>query len=323
MTKLAQSLITLAAAFAFAIAAPVAAQDYPSKPIRLVVGFPPGGNVDLVARLVAIKMSENIKQQVVVDNRAGAGSAIANGLVAKAPADGYTLLLVSGAFVTLPAVTKKLAYDSVKDFDWVSTIVTYPIVITVGAGSRFKSLEDVLGYAKANPGKLNYPSPGVGTFFHLAGEYLQSLAGVEMTHVPFRGGGEPITETIAGRMDVMFDAAPSTFPHVQAGKLRPLAVSSTVTSAAYPNVPLVSRTVPGFEAVSFSGIAAPAGTPPAIIERLNREVARAIEAPEVRGRLADGGGEPRAGTPVEMGRMVEAEIAKWKRVVEVRKIEVQ
>ena len=321
MTKFVQSLSILAALCLFA--GPGAAQDYPSKPIRLVVGFPPGGNVDLVGRLVAAKMSENMKQQILVDNRAGAGSAIANGLVAKAPADGYTMLLVSGAFVTLPAMTKKLAYDSVKDFDWVSTIVTYPIVVTVGAGSRFKTLEDVIGYARANPGKLNYPSPGIGTFFHLAGEYFQSLAGVEMTHVPYRGGSEPITETIAGRMDVMFDAAPSTFPHVQAGKLRPIAISLKEPSAAYPNVPLAGTIVPGFEALSFSGLAVPNGTPPAIVERLNREVRRAIEAPEVRGRLADGGGQPVAMSPAEMGRFVEAEIAKWKRVVEVRKIETQ
>ena len=321
MTKFVQSLSILAALCLFA--GPGAAQDYPSKPIRLVVGFPPGGNVDLVGRLVAAKMSENMKQQILVDNRAGAGSAIANGLVAKAPADGYTMLLVSGAFVTLPAMTKKLAYDSVKDFDWVSTIVTYPIVVTVGAGSRFKTLEDVIGYARANPGKLNYPSPGIGTFFHLAGEYFQSLAGVEMTHVPYRGGSEPITETIAGRMDVMFDAAPSTFPHVQAGKLRPIAISLKEPSAAYPNVPLAGTIVPGFEALSFSGLAVPNGTPPAIVERLNREVRRAIEAPEVRGRLADGGGQPVAMSPDEMGRFVEAEIAKWKRVVEVRKIETQ
>jgi tripartite-type tricarboxylate transporter receptor subunit TctC len=300
-----------------------AAQDYPSKPIRLIVGFPPGGNVDVVGRIVAAKMSEGLGQQVVPENRTGAGSIIANELVAKSAPDGYTLLVVSGAFVTQAAITKKLPYDPLRDFTFISTVVTYPLVFSVRADSRFKSLDEFIGYVKGRPGKVNYPSPGMGTLYHLAGELFVSMAGIDMQHVPFRGGAEPLTEVLSGRMELLIDALTNSYPQIKAGKFRPLAVSSLSRSPALPAVPTVADSVPGYEASSFSGIGGPAGMPPAVVERLNREVRRALESPEVGQRFAEWGGTPSASSPEEMQRLVSAEIEKWKRVVAARKLELQ
>ena len=297
------------------------AQDYPAKPVRLLIGFPPGGNVDVVGRIMAQKMSEGFERQVLPENRTGAGSIIANEFVAKSAPDGYTLLVVSGAFVTQAATMRKLPYDSVRDFSWISTVVTYPLVISVRSDSRFKTLDEFIGYAKSNPGKLYYPSPGMGTLFHLAAEMFMSMAGLDMAHVPFRGGAEPLTEVLSGRMELLFDALTNSYPHIQAGKFRPLAVTSLERSSSLPNVPTVAQSVPGYEASSFLGIAAPAATPPAIVERVNREVRRVVALPDIRARFAEWGGTPAASSPEEMRRHVESEIAKWKRIVVAKKIE--
>jgi tripartite-type tricarboxylate transporter receptor subunit TctC len=298
-----------------------AAQDYPSRTIRLVVGFPPGGNVDVVGRIVAAKMSEGLSQQVVPENRTGAGSIIANELVAKSPPDGYTLLVVSGAFVTQAATTRKLPYDPLRDFTFISTVVSYPLVFSVRADSRFKSLDEFIGYVKSNPGKVNYPSPGMGTLYHLAGELFVSMAGIDMQHVPFRGGSEPLTEVLSGRMELLIDALTNSYPQIQAGKFRPLAVSSRARSPALPAVPTVADSVPGYEASSFTGIGGPAGMPPAVVERLNREVRRVLALPDIGQRFAEWGGTPTASSPEEMQRHIAAEIEKWKKVVAERKLE--
>jgi len=308
------------AAFAWSFAA---AQDYPSKPIRLIVGFPPGGNVDVVGRIVAAKMSEGLLQQVVPENRTGAGSMIANEFVAKAAPDGYTLLIVSGAFVTQAATMKKLPYDPMRDFIFISTVVTYPLVFSVRADSRFKSLDEFIGYVKSNPGKVNYPSPGMGTLYHLAGEMFVSMAGINMQHVPFRGGSEPLTEVLSGRMELLIDALTNSYPQIQAGKFRPLAVSSLARSPSLPAVPTVADSVPGYEASSFTGVGGPAGMPPAVVERLNREVRRVLALPEVAQKFAEWGGTPTASSPDDMQRLVSAEIEKWKKVVAARKLELQ
>jgi tripartite-type tricarboxylate transporter receptor subunit TctC len=299
----------------------VAAQDYPSKPIRLIVGFPPGGNVDVVGRIVAQKLSEDLAQQVVPENRTGAGSMIANEYVAKSAPDGYTLLVVSGAFVTQAATTRKLPYDPLRDFTFISTVVTYPLVFSVRTDSRFRTLDEFIGYVKSNPGKVNYPSPGMGTLYHLAGELFVSMAGIDMQHVPFRGGSEPLTEVLSGRMELLIDALTNSYPQIQAGKFRPLAVSSASRSPALPAVPTVADSVPGYEAISFTGLGGPAGMPAAVVERLNREVRRALESPEVGKRFAEWGGTPSASSPEEMQHLVSAEIDKWKRLVAARKLE--
>jgi tripartite-type tricarboxylate transporter receptor subunit TctC len=297
------------------------AQDYPAKPIRLIVGFPPGGNVDVVGRIVAQKLGEGLSQQVLPENRTGAGSMIANEYVAKAAPDGYTLLIVSGAFVTQAATTKNLPYDPLRDFSFISTVVTYPLVFSVRADSRFHSLDEFIAYVKSNPGRVNYPSPGLGTLYHLAGELFVSMAGIDMQHVPFRGGSEPLTEVLSGRMELLIDALTNSYPQIQAGKFRPLAVSSLARSPSLPAVPTVADSVPGYEASSFTGIGGPAGMPPAVVERLNREVRRALASPDVGQRFAEWGGTPSASTPEEMQRLVSAEIEKWKKVVAARKLE--
>jgi len=297
------------------------AQDYPAKPVRLLIGFPPGGNVDVVGRIMAQKMSEGFGRQVLPENRTGAGSIIANEFVAKSAPDGYTLLVVSGAFVTQATTMKKLPYDSVRDFSWISTVVTYPLVFSVRSDSRFRTLDEFIGFVKSNPGKLHYPSPGMGTLFHLAGEMFVSMAGLDMQHVPFRGGAEPLTEVLSGRMELLIDALTNSYPHIQAGKFRPLAVTSLERSSSLPNVPTVAQSVPGYEATSFLGIAGPPGMPSAIVERVNREVRRVLALPDIRARFAEWGGTPSASSPEEMRRHVESEIAKWKRIVEARKIE--
>jgi tripartite-type tricarboxylate transporter receptor subunit TctC len=300
-----------------------AAQDYPARPLRLMIGFPTGGNVDIVGRIVAQKMSEGLGQQVVPENKTGAGSIIANDYVAKSPADGYTLLVVSGAFVTQAATTRKLPYDPLRDFTFVSTVVSYPLVFSVRSDSRFRSLGEFIAYVKASPGKVNYPSPGMGTLYHLAGEMFVSMAGIDMQHVPFRGGSEPLTEVLSGRMELLIDALTNSYPQIQAGKFRPLAVSSAARSAALPEVPTVADSVPGYEASSFLGIAGPAGMPGAAVERLNREVRRVLALPDIGQRFAEWGGTPSASSPEEMQRLVSAEIEKWKQVVAARKLELQ
>ena len=297
------------------------AQEFPSKPIRLMIGFPTGGNVDIVGRIVAQKMSEGLGQQVVPENKTGAGSIIANDYVAKSAADGYTLLVVSGAFVTQAATSRKLPYDPLRDFSWVSTIVSYPLVFSVRADSRFRTLDEFIAFVKSNPGKINYPSPGMGTLYHLAGEMFVSMAGIDMQHVPFRGGSEPLTEVLSGRMELLIDALTNSYPQIQAGKFRPLAVSSPARSAALPNVPTVADSVPGYEASSFLGLAGPAGLPGAVVERLNREVRRVLALPEVGQRFAEWGGAPSPSSPEEMQNRGTAEIEKWKKVVVERKIE--
>src|SRR2546427_4852366 len=206
-------------------AAPAAAQDYPAKPVRLLVGFPPGGNVDAVGRIVAQKISEGLSQQVLPENRTGAGSIIANEYVAKSAPDGYTLLVVSGAFVTQAATMKKLPYDPLRDFSWISTIVTYPLVFSVRSDSRFRSLDEFIGFVRSNPGKLNYPSPGMGTLYHLAGEMFVSMAGIDMLHVPFFGGSQPPTEGLSGPLGLLFDAPAQLLPPFQGGQVRPLPVT--------------------------------------------------------------------------------------------------
>src|SRR5262245_11170618 len=301
----------------------VSAQEYPSKPLRLIVGFPPGGNVDVVGRIVAQKLGEGLGQQVLPENRTGAGSMIANEYVAKAAPDGYTLLIVSGAFVTQAATMKKLPYDPLRDFTFISTVVTYPLVFSVRADSRFKNLDEFIGYVKSNPGKVNYPSPGMGTLYHLAGEMFVSMAGIDMQHVPFRGGSEPLTEVLSGRMELLIDALTNSYPQIQAGKFRPLAVSSLARSPSLPAVPTVADSVPGYEASSFTGIGGPAGMPPAVVERLNREVRRALALPDIGQKFAEWGGTPTASSPEEMQRHVAAEIEKWKKVVAARKLELQ
>lgn len=313
-------LLLVAAAIAAFSVAPVQAQSYPDRPITLVVGFGPGGNADIVARLVGQKMSEALGQPIVVENKGGAGGLIANESVAKAPPDGYRLGLVSGAFPAQAAALPKLPFDPQSDFTWIGTIVSYPLVIAVPQSSPFKSLPDLISAARAQPGALNYPSPGNGSLFHLATEVFAAQAGIEMTHIPFRGGSQQLTELIAGRLSFMFDTYSVVQPSLQGGRLRALGVTSAQRLPQLPDVPAVAQTLPGYEASSFLGIAGPAGVPPAIVQKLNAAVRTAVADPTVRQRLADLGGTPWAGQPADMADVIRTNTAKWKAIVNTRQI---
>lgn len=298
-------------------------KDYPLRPVRLISPFAAGGNTDMLGRVMAPRLTERLGQTFIVENRPGAGSAVGTGHVAKATPDGHTLLVASGAFTSVAAVSKNLTYDPVRDFAWVSMLITYPFAVVVKNDSALRSVGDLIASAKKHPGKLNYGSVGTGSVFHLAAELFNVMAGVETVHVPYRGGSEPITELIGGRIDVIFNTLTGVFPYVQSGQVRAIAVASLKRSPQLPAVPAVAETLPGYEVTSFAGIAAPRGTPGPVVARLNKTIHAVLAEPEVSRRFVESGGDPAPGTPDAMGRHVVAEIEKWRRIVATRKIDAQ
>jgi tripartite-type tricarboxylate transporter receptor subunit TctC len=306
--------------FLVLFAAAALAQGYPDRPVRIVVGFPPGGSSDTVARVVAQHLSPLLGQPVVVENKPGAGGVIGSDTVAKAAPDGHTLLLATAGHSTAAAMMQKLPFDAVKDFAWITTVTTYPFAIATAADSQIKSLSDLIAKAKAAPGKITYSSAGIGTSHHLLGEWLSSQAGIEMNHIPFKGGTSPLTEVLAGRVDVMIETMTLVLPHLKSGKLRGLAVTSPEPKDYLPDVPPASKTVPGLVFQSWLGIAAPAGTPPAVVESLNKNLRKALAEPEVQKRLAALGGGAAPVTPEQMREQVQAEIERWKKLVDSRGI---
>src|SRR5437762_1052653 len=299
------------------------AQTYPGKALKLVTPFPPGGSADVIARLAADRLGEAFGQPVIVDNRPGAGGVVGNEYTAKQPPDGYTLLLITGAYPVQAAMLKSLPFDPLRDIAMVSMLTSYPFVISVRPDSAYKSLGDLIAAAKANPGKLNYPSSGIGTVHHLSGELLNAMAGIDMTHVPFRGGASPLTELLGGRVDLLLEAMTLSIGQVQSGKLRALAVTSRERWKALPEVPAVHDTLPGYELISFIGLGATGGTPAPIIQRLNDEVRKLLGAPATARRFVELGGEPRATSPEEMKAFIERDIERWRSVIAARKIERQ
>src|SRR5947207_10853452 len=248
---------------------------------------------------------------------------VGNDYASKQPPDGYTLLLITGAYPVQAAMLKSLPFDPLRDIAMVSVLTSYPFVISVRPDSQFQSLADLIGYAKANPGKLNYPSSGIGTVHHLSGELLNAMAGIDITHVPFRGGASPLTEVLGGRVDLLLEAMTLSIGQIQSGKLRALAVTSRERWKALPNVPTVAETVPGYEVNSIVGLGASGGTPRSLVDRLNAEVRKALANPETRQRFIDLGGEPAASSPEEMKDFIAREIAKWRQVIATRHIEKQ
>lgn len=323
MLRSASLLLVIGAIGASSANAADSTRDYPARPIRLVSPFAAGGNTDTVGRLIAPRLTERLGQNVIVENRPGAGGMVGASHVAKATPDGHTLLFISGAFTAHSAVTKNLPYDPVGDFAWITAVLTYPFVVVVKTDSAMQTVGDLISAAKKSPRKLNYGSVGTGSVFHLAAELFGSMTGSEMTHVPFKGGAEPNTELIAGRLDVIFTTLTGVFPHIESRRLRPLAVTSLQPAPQLPGVPTVSQTVPGYEVTSFAGIGAPRATPRARVDRLNREVRSVLEQPDIRKRLGDQGGEILPTSPEDMTRKVATDIDKWKRIVEQRKIDVQ
>ena len=316
-----RTLMAIAAAVALPGAA-LAQGNWPTKPVRIVVPFAPGGTTDILARVLAPELSKAFGQQFIVDNRGGAGGNIGADHVAKADADGYTLLMGTvGTHGINKALYSKLPYDPQKDFAPITLVAGVPNVMVMNA-ARAKELgintvPDFIRYAKANPGKLNMASSGNGTSIHLAGELFKAQTGVFMTHIPYRGSGPAVRDLIGGTMDVMYDNLPSAMPHIQAGSLKAFAVTSATRSQALPDIPTVAEAanLPGFEASSWFGMLAPAGTPPDIVSRLQTEIAKALKLPEINTRLAGLGAIPSGNTPQEFARLIDSEIAKWAPVV--------
>ena len=309
----------VAAALLCVAALAAQAQSYPARPIRFLVGGPPGSGSDLVSRTLAPKLAERLGQPVVVEQKVGAGGIIANETLAKSPPDGHTLALLTGAHPTVAVMHRALPYDPVGDFGMVGTVAAYPLVVSVAPEAPIRSLADLLARARAEPGRISYAmSPG--SLVHLAGEWINSEAGTSMLAVPYRGSSAALVDLLGGRVDLLIETATAAFGQIRAGKIRPLAVSSPARHPALPEVPTISDTLPGVEFTSWLGLAVAAGTPRPIMERLNAELRAVLELPDVRQRIADLGGVPTPSTPEEMRERVEREIARWKRLVELRKI---
>ena len=290
---------------------------YPTKPVRLVVPFPPGGTTDILARAVAQKLSETWGQQVIVDNRPGAGGNIGSELVAKSAPDGYTLLMGTvGTHAINPSLYAKMPYDHVKDFTPVILVAGVPNVLVVNPSLPVNSVSELIAYGKANPNKLNFASSGNGTSIHLSGELFRTMTGVQMTHVPYKGSSPALTDLIAGQVQLMFANLPSSLQFIKAGKLRALAVTSLERSSALPDVPTLAESgLPGFEASSWFGVLAPAGTPNDIIAKLNTAIAGWLATADAKEKLAAQGAIAAGGAPDAFVRHIAAESAKWAKVV--------
>jgi tripartite-type tricarboxylate transporter receptor subunit TctC len=306
--------IALFAAFA---ALPCAqAQNYPNRAIRLVVPSSPGGGTDITGRIVAQKLSEQLGQQVVVDNRAGAGTIIGNEIVAKAPPDGYTLLMGLSTLAINPSMFAKLPYDALRDFAPVSLVVLSPNILTIHPSVPAKNVKEFVALAKARPGTITFGSAGLGTSPHLSGELLKVLAKIDMVHVPFKGSGQSVISQLAGEIAANFPSVPTAIPYIKANRLRGLGVTTAKRTQALPEVPSIAEAgVAGYEATQWFGVLAPAGTPRPIIDRLNQELVKMLRTPEMRDRLTADGTDPVGNTPEEFAAYIKSETDKWTRVI--------
>lgn len=302
-----------------------AAQGYPAKPIRLIVPYPPGGPTDLVGRSVGQKLTEALGQQVVVENRAGAASAVGTEVAARSSADGYTLLLgTSAGFCINPALGGKLPYDAERDFAPISLVVINPQILVVHPSLPVHSVKSLIALAKTRPGQLNYASVGNASPQHLGMEMLKSMTGIDMVHVPYKGTAPAVTDILAGNVSLMFNSMPSVLPQTKSGKLRGIAVGSAKRSPAAPDIPTVAESgVPGFEYVTWYGLFAPAGTPRDIVNRLNAQVARMLADPELAKRFASQGAEPMSNTPEQLAQYRRAEFERWRKLIAEQKLRVE
>ncbi|HYS57500.1 MAG TPA: tripartite tricarboxylate transporter substrate binding protein [Burkholderiales bacterium] len=311
-------LATASVSLALALFAGAAiAQVYPAKPIRLIVPFPPGGGTDIAARTIANKLTDSVKWTFVVENKPGAGGNLGVEQAVRSPVDGYTLVIGQTSNLAInPTLYAKLPYDPLRDLSPVALIVSAPVVFVVAVNSRYASLGDLLAAAKRDPGGVTFASPGNGTVSHLAGELLQRAAGVKLTHVPYKGAAQALTDTLGGQVQSLMSSVPSALSQIRAGRLRAIAVTSAKRTPELPDAPTIAESgYRGFEANTWYGLLAPAGTPAPIIARLNDEVNRVLRTPEVRERLASEGGEALGGSPEQFASFLKAEHAKWGRVV--------
>lgn len=307
-------ICTLAAIFAHGAAG---AQAYPQKPVHLVVGVPPGGTTDVVARLVGQKLAEQMGQQVVIDNRGGAGGNIGAELVAKSAPDGYTLFLATiGTMAINPSLYSKMPFDTLRDFAAISQLTSMPQLLVVHPSVPVKSVKELIAYAKSRPGQLTFASGGTGTAIHLAGELFKTMAGVDMVHVAYKGSSPAMTDLIGGQVSLMFDQILTALPHVQSGRLRGLAVTTEKRSPAAPQIPTIAEAgLPGYAVTTWHGLLAPAGTPRDIVNRLSSEAAKALQNPDVRNKFASQGVDPISSTPEQFAAMMKSELEKWRKVI--------
>ena len=313
-----RSAICLTAIGLSAIAAigNASAADYPTRPVKWVVGYPPGGSTDIIARLIGQRLSEKLGQQFVIENKPGAGNNIATESVINAEPDGYTLLLVNPANYINASLYANLKFNVVRDIAPVASFNRVPNVMTVGKDVQAKTVAEFIAYAKANPGKVNMASSGNGTSVHLSGEMFMAMTGIKMQHVPYRGAAPAITDMLGGQVQVIFDNMPSIIPHIKSGALRALGVTTTAKSPQLPDTPTVAETVPGYEASALFGMGAPKNTPKEIIAKLNTEINAILAEPDMKKRLVELGGDPLIQTPEKFGADIAAETEKWKKVVE-------
>ena len=305
-----------AAGMLLALTTAAAAQEYPSKPVRLIIPFPPGGSNDVVGRLIATHLSERLGKQVVVDNRgAGAGGVVGSEVAAHAPRDGYTLLIISLAHAVNPWLYK-LPYDPIKSFTPVAILASGPNVVVVNPELPVHSVKELLAAAKEKPGQLQYASAGVGSFQHLGGELFKLMAGVNLLHVPFKGGGPAMIDVVGGHTKVMFSSLVQTTPHIRSGKLRALGTGGSARNPVLPEVPTIAEAgVPGYEAVNWWGVVAPAGTPAAIIDKLHQEITAVQNSDEVKKQFASEGAQAVQMSSAEFAAFIDKEMKKWERVV--------
>lgn len=293
------------------------AQEYPTKPVRFVIAFSPGGPSDILTRLVGAKLTDALGQSFVYDNRPGAGGNIAGEIVAKSPADGYTLLMGNNSILaTNAALYKNMGFDPVKDLAPVALVALQPNILVVHPSLPVKTVKEFIALAKARPGQLNYASSGSGAAAHLSAELFKSMTNTQMTHVPYKGAGPALIDVLAGQCQVMFATSLSVQPYIQSGRVRPLAVTTAKRSATMPNLPTIAEAgVPGFEATTWHGVVAPARTPAAIINRLNGEINKMLKSPDVRDRLVGQGAEILGGSPQDFAQYIQVEIPKWTKVI--------
>jgi tripartite-type tricarboxylate transporter receptor subunit TctC len=292
-----------------------AALDYPTRPVRWIVGYPAGGSTDITARIIAAWLSERLGQQFIIENKPGAGNNLGTEAMLHSPPDGYTLYLVNPANAINATLYPKLSFNFIKDSAPVGGFIRVPNVMEVTPSFPAKTVAEFIAYGKANPGKINWATSGNGTSVHLSGELFKMLTGVQMTHIPYKGSAPALTDLIAGTVHVMFDNMPSSLAHIQGGKLRALAVTTAKRSDALPDVPTVADTVPGYEASAFFGMSVPKGTPPEIIDKLNKEINAGLADPKIKARLFDLGGMLIPGTPEDFGKVVAEETDKWAKVI--------
>lgn len=299
------------------------ALDYPMRPVRFVVGFPPGGATDILARLIGQRLSERLGQQFVIENKPGAGNNIGTEAVVNAEPDGYTILLINPANYINASLYANLKFNFIRDIAPVASFNRVPNVMTVSKDVPARTVAEFIAYVKANPGKVNMASSGNGTSVHLSGEMFMAMSNTKMQHVPYRGAAPAITDMLGGQVQVIFDNMPSIIEHIRAGSLRALGVTTSVRSAQLPDVPAIAETIPGYEASALFGVGAPRKTPAEIIEKLNKEINAVLAEPATRARLIELGGEPLIGSPDAFGKMIAAETEKWEKVVKFAGLRVE